>query len=218
MAAPRLTADVPEPTAVPRRDFLGRALAALTGGALLARPRAARAAIQGTSPFVGEIQMFAGNFAPTGWALCNGQLLSIASNTALFSLLGTTYGGNGTTTFGLPDLRGRVPIHPGQGPGLSARSLGEVSGTEAYTLIASEMPAHTHTEGASTVNGAADNPTARVPARMPGAILQYAAASNVDLSGAAVASSGASQPHNNMQPYLAVTYIIALQGIFPQRP
>jgi len=218
LAAPRLSPDAPEPTAVPRRDFLGRALAALTGGALLGRPRAARAAIQGTTPFVGEIQMFAGNFAPTGWALCNGQLLSIASNTALFSLLGTTYGGNGQTTFALPDLRGRVPIHPGQGPGLSARLLGEVGGTETYTLGANEMPAHTHTEAASTANGVADSPTGRMPARMPGAIPQYGSTSNVNLAAAAVANSGGSQPHNNLQPYLAVTYIIALQGVYPSRP
>jgi microcystin-dependent protein len=172
----------------------------------------------GLDPFLGEIQMFAGNYAPTGWALCDGQLLSIAQNTALFSLLGTTYGGNGTTTFALPDLRGRVPIQPGQGPGLTQRDLGEVGGTETLTLNANQIPAHTHTAGASTANGVADGPSGRVPARMPGAIPQYAAAGNADMAAAAVGNSGGGQPHNNMQPYLTITYIIALQGVYPQRP
>lgn len=218
MAAPRLSAAGPEQAAVPRRDFLGRVLAALGGGALFARPRAARAEILGTTPFLAEIQMFAGNFPPKGWAFCNGQLLAISTNTALFSLLGTTYGGNGTTNFALPDLRGRVPIHPGQGPGLSNHSLGEVSGTETIALIASQMPAHTHTAGASSGNGVADGPGGRVQARMPSATPQYAATSNADLAAAAVSNSGGSQPHNNLQPYLTITYVIALQGVYPSRP
>src|SRR5690242_5317256 len=164
------------------------------------------------NPFLGEIRIFAGNFAPRGWALCNGQLLAISQNTALFSLLGTTYGGNGQTTFALPDLRGRVPIGTGQGRGLTARNLGEVAGTETLTLDATQMPAHTHAAGASAGNGAADSPTGRVLARMPGAIPQYGAASNADMAAAAAANSGGNQPHNNMQPFLTVTYIIALQG------
>jgi microcystin-dependent protein len=168
-------------------------------------------------PFVGEIQMFGGNFAPVGWALCNGQLLSIASNTALFSLLGTTYGGNGTTTFGLPDLRGRVPISFGQGPGLSLRDLGESGGVEAVTLLTTEMPVHTHSLGASPSNGTTSAAAGRVDARSPAAIPQYAAASDSNLGAAAVGSAGGSQPHNNLQPYLAVTFIIATQGIYPAR-
>jgi len=167
------------------------------------------------SPFVGEVRAFAGNFAPLGWALCNGQLLSISQNTALFSLLGTTYGGNGQTTFALPDLRGRVPIQPGQGPGLSDRQLGEVGGAENQTLTPAQIPAHGHGFAASTANGLSDSPTGGVPARTPSAIPQYAAAANADLAAGAVGASGGDQPHNNMQPYLAVTYIIALQGIYP---
>jgi microcystin-dependent protein len=167
--------------------------------------------------FVGEVRVFAGNFPPSGWAFCNGQLLPISQNTALFSLLGTYYGGDGLSTFALPDLRGRVPIHPGQGPGLTHRTLGETGGTETHVLTMAEMPAHTHTVAASSANGAADSPAGRVMARSPAAVPQYAATANADLSGMAVAPSGGSQPHNNMQPYLAVTYIIALQGIFPPR-
>jgi len=168
-------------------------------------------------PFIGEIQIFAGNFAPTGWAFCDGQLLPIASNTALFSLLGTTYGGNGQTTFALPDLRGRVPIHPGQGPGLSPRSLGESAGVENVTLATTEMAAHAHTLGASSASGSSDSPAGKVAARSPAAIPQYAAVANANLAATAIGSAGGSQPHNNMQPYLALTYIIALTGIFPSR-
>jgi microcystin-dependent protein len=169
------------------------------------------------APFVGEVQIFAGNYAPTGWALCDGQLMAIAQNTALFSLLGNTYGGDGISTFALPDLRGRVPIHPGQGNGLSNRNLGEVGGAETQTLSAAQMPSHTHTMGASAANGATDSPGGRVLARAPGAIPQYGATANVDLAAAAVGSSGGGQPHNNMQPYLTLNYIIALQGIYPSR-
>lgn len=168
--------------------------------------------------FVGEVRIFAGTFAPNGWAFCNGQLLPISQNTALFSLLGTFYGGDGQSTFALPDLRGRVPIHPEQGPGLTNRLLGETGGSETHVLATAEMPAHTHTVAASSANGAADSPAGRVMARSPAAIPQYAASPDADLSGMAVSNSGGDQPHNNMQPYLTVTYIIALQGIFPPRP
>lgn len=171
-----------------------------------------------TQPFVGEVQIFAGNYAPTGWALCDGQLLPISQNTALFSLLGTNYGGNGISTFALPDLRGRAPIHPGQGNGLSNRNLGEVGGIEFITLTAAQIPSHTHTISGSAANGAADSPGGRVLARAPGAIPQYGATPNVDLAATAVGSSGGGQPHNNLQPYLTLNYIIALQGIFPSRP
>jgi len=172
-------------------------------------------------PFIGEVRIFAGNFAPTGWALCDGQLLSIASNTALFSLLGTTYGGNGVNTFGLPDLRGRVPIQPGQGPGLSLHDLGERAGVESLTLLATEMPQHTHAVSASNANGNSDAAAGRFAARSASAVQQYstnADAIDTTLSAAAVGSSGGSQPHNNMQPYLVLNFIIALQGIYPPRP
>lgn len=168
--------------------------------------------------FVGEVRAFAGTFAPNGWAFCNGQLLPISQNTALFSLLGTTYGGDGMSTFALPDLRGRVPIHPGQGPGLTNRVLGEVGGSETHALTTAEIPPHTHTVAASSANGAADNPAGRLMARSPAAIPRYAASPNVSLSSMAVSLTGDDQPHNNLQPYLTVTYIIALQGIFPPRP
>src|SRR4051812_21193521 len=190
MAARRTPAAAATDSAVPRRDFLGRALAVLTGGALVARPRRAAAAPLGITPFLAQIQILAGNVVPNGWALCNGQLLAISQNTALFSLLGTTYGGNGISTFALPDLRGRVPIQPGQGSGLSLRNLGESGGTETCTLSAAEIPVHTHTVGASTANGVSDGPGGRVPARMPSAVPQYAPSANVDLAAAAVGNGG----------------------------
>ena len=168
------------------------------------------------TPFIGQITLFAGNFAPRGWAFCNGQILSIAQNTALFSILGTTYGGNGQTTFALPDLRGRVPMHPGQGPGLSSRTLGEVGGTETTTLNVSQLPAHTHpvapqaNDGAQTTN----RPGGAYPAR-GGA---YAGSPGATPMGATPSGpAGSSQPHNNVQPYLGLNYIIALEGIFPSR-
>jgi microcystin-dependent protein len=168
-------------------------------------------------PFIAEVRMFAGGIVPVGWALCDGQILPIAQYTALFSLLGTTYGGNGVNTFALPDLRGRVPVHFGQGPGLSNRDLGEVIGEEAHTLNVTEMPTHNHSVGASTANGNSDSADGRVMARSPAAIPQYQNNSNTNLAPAAVANTGGSQPHNNMQPYLCVSFIIALQGIFPPR-
>lgn len=172
-------------------------------------------------PFIGEIRAFPFHFAPTGWARCDGQLLSIPQNTALFSLLGTTYGGNGVTTFGLPDLRGRVPIGPGQGPGLSARARGEMGGAPSVTLISSEMPNHAH-----QLRADGDPATVRRPAgdRAMGATVEGAAYAPtaagpvVALSSSAAATAGGSQPHNNMQPTLVFNYCIALQGVFPQRP
>ena len=166
------------------------------------------------TPFIAEIVMFGGNFAPRGWAFCQGQLLSIAQNTALFSLLGTTYGGNGQTTFALPDLRGRVPIQQGSGPGLTPRVLGEQGGTETVTLQVTQMPAHTHTVSASTAAAGDTVPTGNV---LSEGSIYHAAPGNTTLSPTAIGASGGSQPHNNIQPFLALNFIIATQGIFPSR-
>jgi len=171
--------------------------------------------------FVAEIRIFAGNFAPTGWALCNGQLLPISQNTALFSLLGTTYGGDGKSTFGLPNLQGATPLGSGQGPGLSLRDLGEMGGQQAVTLLTSEMPAHTHV-AAGTPSGGTNSPANACwgQAKMGKTGLAcYAASSadNVTMKPQALAVLGGSLPHNNMPPFLCLTFIIALQGIFPSR-
>lgn len=171
-----------------------------------------------SQPFIAEIRIFGGNFAPTGWARCEGQLLPIAQNTALFSLIGTTYGGNGTSTYGLPDLRGRAPMQFGQGPGLSDRVLGEQDGAENVTLLSTQMPAHSHSPLGSTAagsQGAASGGTwaSSSGGRTPPPLYQNVknTAMRTDLVGFA----GGNQPHNNMQPYLAITFIIALQGVFP---
>jgi microcystin-dependent protein len=164
-------------------------------------------------PFLGEIRAFGFNFAPRGWAMCNGQLLPIAQNQALFSLLGTTYGGNGQTTFALPDLRGRVPIHMGQGPGLSSKDLGEQAGQEAQTLSVNEMPAHTHAQPASSGEQDTNRPGNAVPAR--GGV--YAGSGDGSTFMDPTTTTGGSQPHNNMQPYLVLNYCIAITGIFPSR-
>jgi microcystin-dependent protein len=174
-----------------------------------------------SEPYLGEIRMFAGNFAPTGWALCNGQLLPIAQNQALFSLLGTTYGGNGQTTFALPDLRGRVPMHWGAGPGLTPRTIGEVGGTESVTLLSNQMPVHTHAAAASTQAGNSIEPNGTVWAAVVDANSQpvsaYGTVPNTTLSPQAIGLAGGSQPHENLQPYECVTFIIALQGVYPSR-
>jgi microcystin-dependent protein len=167
-------------------------------------------------PFIGEVRMFAGSIVPTGWALCNGQLVPIAQNVALFSILGTAFGGDGQVTFALPDLQGRVPVHPGQGPGLSNRTRGQALGSEAHTLGLAEMPAHTHSLGASA-NGISNSPAGRVLAQSPAAIPQFEASADTALSASAVTTTGADQPHNNMQPYLTFYFCIALQGVFPPR-
>jgi microcystin-dependent protein len=170
-------------------------------------------------PFVAEIRIFPFNFAPKGWAWCDGQLLPLSQNTALFSLLGTTYGGNGKSNFALPDLQGRTPMHPGQGPGLSLHDLGETGGEETVTLIDSENPFHTHGMRAQTVDNADITNVSNIAAFAPtvGGSL-YQSASNGQLAFQALPVQGGSQPHNNMPPYLTITFIIALQGIFPQRP
>lgn len=167
-------------------------------------------------PFIGEIRMFAGNFAPNGWAFCEGQLQAIAQNTALFSLLGTTYGGDGQTTFALPDLRGRVPMHMGQGPGLSNRVLGELSGTETVTLTSNQLPAHTHTLQASSSGAETSAPSGGVLA-MPENAVYTGQTPNTALNSAALTNVGGSQPHDNFMPYLCVNFIISLYGIFPSQ-
>ncbi|PUA81375.1 phage tail protein [Nocardioides currus] len=175
-------------------------------------------------PFVAEIRAFPFNFAPRGWAFCNGQLLPISQNTALFSLLGTTYGGNGTSTFALPDLQGRAAVHPGQGPGLSLRALGETGGVESVTLLESEIPHHRHTLRADQQQATQARPAdGRVLAASLGGMAYAvpavggAAPSPTTASPSVLAPAGGSQPHNNMQPYLTLNYCIALQGVFPPR-
>ena len=172
-----------------------------------------------SEPFVAEIKIFAGNFAPTGWATCDGQLLSISQNTALFSLLGTTFGGDGRSNFALPNLQGRAPMAPGQGPGLSDHQLGESSGTEYVSLGVNELPSHNHNFMAANFPGDSNQPTNNAIARSSeGAVYSTATSPLVQLSPNALAPTGDYSPHNNMQPYLTLTFIIALQGVFPQRP
>jgi microcystin-dependent protein len=169
-------------------------------------------------PFVAEIRIFPFGFAPTGWALCDGQLIPISQNTSLFSLLGTTYGGDGKSTFALPDLQGSAPMHPGQGPGLSLHDLGEVGGSETVTLLQSEVPLHSHAWQASNSDATDQTPAGELMAVGTGGITTYAQPSALTALGAqAVAPVGGGQPHNNMQPYLTLNFCIALQGVFPPR-
>ncbi len=170
-------------------------------------------------PFVAEIRIFPFNFAPKGWAWCDGQLLPLSQNTALFSLLGTTYGGNGKSNFALPDLQGRAPMHPGQGPGLSLHGLGETSGSETVTLLESEIPSHTHALGA-VAGDPADQfaPTPATTFARSNSGNAWAPAANLTaLAPEALAPAGGDTPHNNMQPYLTFYFCIALQGVFPPR-
>lgn len=174
-----------------------------------------------SDPFVAEIRMFAGNFAPVGWALCNGQLLPISQNTALFSLLGTNYGGDGRSTFGLPNLQGAAPVHQGAGPGLSPRDVGETGGQQFVTLLQSEIPAHTHTVEGVAVSSGLGSPAGNVWGTMGrgrgNAYVPSDPATNVSMSPLATSVAGGGQPHNNMPPYLTLTFMIALLGVFPAR-
>jgi microcystin-dependent protein len=179
-----------------------------------------------SEPFLGQIIMVGFNFAPRGWAFCNGQILSIAQNTALFSLLGTTYGGNGQTTFALPDLRGRVPIQQGQGPGLSPYSLGQVGGTESTTLNSTNVPPHSHTlnvAGTAKGNSALPNNNWFAIGFDPNNnanLNNYSTAGPTGptaMNPGTITGGGSSQPFNNLQPYLCISFCIALEGIFPSR-
>ena len=174
-------------------------------------------------PFVAEIRIFPFNFAPKGWAFCNGQLLPLSQNTALFSLLGTTYGGDGKSTFALPNLQGSAPMHPGQGQGLSLRDLGQIGGSETVTLLQSEMPFHAHGVGrASTAAGDSVLPEncvwAQAGAGRGAAALYIAGPPTGKVNPNSLTPAGGSLPHNNMQPYLTLNFCIALQGVFPARP
>ena len=169
-------------------------------------------------PFIGEIRIFAGNFAPRGWALCDGQLLSVSQNDALFSLFGTIYGGDGRTTFALPDLRGRVPVHQGQGPGLTDRRIGAKAGAENVTLTAGQVSAHTHTLRGSSNFGSDTSPTNNVMATASGAnIYNSGAATLTQLDLGAVSPTGNSQAHTNVMPFQCVNFIVALFGVYPSR-
>ena len=171
-----------------------------------------------SEPFIGEIRIFAGNYAPIGWALCAGQLLPISSNTALFSLLGTTYGGDGKVTFALPNFQSRIPMHPGNGPGLTPRDLGEMDGVETVTITPAQAPAHSHVLRAASQNAAASDPAGNVLANSGQAGLYAAGPADTPMSSGVAAPVGGEQPHNNLMPHLAMTFIIATQGVYPQRP
>ena len=203
--------------------FKSRPLATLLGAATLTAGLAQPA--QASEPFIAEIVMFGGNFAPRSWAFCDGQLLSIANNTALFSLLGTTYGGDGRTTFGLPDLRGRTAIHPGNGPGLSSYRLGEKGGSESVRLTVSQIPSHNHSVSAvlkgKDTSGNSASPNNNTLASKSRTNIYSSDAPDVNMTAASVAGAqsnvGGSTGHENRMPFLAVNHIIALFGVYPSR-
>src|SRR5215472_14635650 len=172
------------------------------------------------NPFLAEIRIFPFNFPPKGWAFCDGQLLPLSQNTALFSLLGTTYGGDGKSNFALPNLQGSAPMFNGQGPGLSLHDLGETGGSDTVTLLESEIPSHTHALQASSHNANVGTPSASVALGRSSPATMYktpAGAQPVPMNGSAVAPAGGDQPHNNLMPYLTLNFCIALQGVFPPR-
>jgi microcystin-dependent protein len=171
-----------------------------------------------SEPFVGEVRMFAGNFAPRGWAFCDGQMLAVSQNDALFSLLGTIYGGDGRTTFGLPDLRGRIPIHAGSGPGLSPRSLGSKAGAENVTLTTNQLPSHSHEFTATTANATDSTPNNTMTMGKGVGFDPYIDQNgSVSMNANNVTAVGGSQSHTNIMPFLCVNFIIALVGIYPSR-
>ena len=172
-----------------------------------------------SDPFMGEIRIVGFNFAPRGWAFCNGQLMSLAQNTALFSLFGTTFGGNGTSTFALPNLEGRAPMQFGNGPGLTPRKLGESGGTPAVTLLESQIPSHNHPVHANGNAGDLQIPSpARALARTSPGFAWGTGAADATFAPQAIGVTGESQSHDNMQPFLVMNFVVALQGVFPSRP
>ena len=170
-----------------------------------------------SEPFVAEIRIFAGNFAPRGWAFCDGQLLPISQNTALFSLIGTTYGGDGRTTTALPNLKGRAPMHPGHGPGLTSRRLGERGGVETVTLTEAQMPSHNHTANGTTNAANQRDPSNHLAGTAAGRGTNLYADSSNTGAFRELTDTGGGQAHNNMQPYLVMNFIIALVGLYPSR-
>lgn len=221
-----------------RRNFITKSLAGLLGVTMLAKAEDLFAIksktgylyikqdgevitnyspSSGDTPFMGELSLFAFGFAPQGWAICSGQLLAIAQNSALFSLLGTLYGGNGTTTFALPDLRGRTPISSGQGPGLSNYSQGTALGTESVTLNTSQLPAHNHSLAGNSGTGTLSDPTGNYIAQYGEGVKAFTSLSNTTLNSSSVTNAGGGQAHSNLQPYLTLNWCIALQGVFPSQ-
>jgi len=171
-----------------------------------------------SEPFVGEIRMFAGNFAPRGWAFCDGQLLAVSQNDALFSLLGTIYGGDGRTTFGLPDMRGRIPVHAGTGPGLNTIRLGAKAGAEDVTLTVNQLPSHKHNVSANSAAATSSDPTGNVTANTaPTNVYSSSLATPQTMNSAAITATGGSRSHSNLMPSLCVHFIMALVGIYPSR-
>lgn len=169
-------------------------------------------------PYVGEIRMFAGNFAPNGWLFCEGQLLPISENETLFQLIGTTYGGDGKSNFALPNLQGRAPMHPGQGPGLILHALGEVDGSETVTLLESEIPAHSHAMRCATQDNADVKQITNTASFAPATGgTPYQPSPDTSLAPQALLPAGGAAPHNNLMPYLTFNFCIALQGVFPPR-
>jgi len=172
-----------------------------------------------SEPFVAEIRIFAGNFAPRSWAFCDGQLLPVSQNTALFSLIGTTYGGDGRSTTALPNLQGRMPMHPGRGPGLTSRRLGQRGGVEMETLTEAQMPSHTHTLRCANIPFGVQTPNNQrvVDRTNVDAYQTNTSASLVSMATQSLPNAGGSQPHNNLSPFIAMNFIIALQGLYPSR-
>jgi microcystin-dependent protein len=170
-----------------------------------------------SDPYIGEIRIFGGNFAPQGWAFCYGQLMPIAENDALFTLIGTTYGGDGQSTFALPNLSGRVPIHQGQGPGLTNRIIGEASGSETVTLGTNQMPFHSHVTLAASAGGNQPGPGGGVWAAASSLNPYATVAADTNMNSSTIAPAGNSQPHENRMPYLAISFIISLFGIYPSQ-
>ena len=170
-----------------------------------------------SEPFIAEVRIFAGNFAPRGWAFCDGQLLPVAQNTALFSLIGTTYGGDGRTTTALPNLQGRAPMHPGRGPGLTERRLGHQGGVESITLSQAQMPDHSHTLRGTVSRGSSSQPQGNAFNRSVGDTAYHTPTNLTGMAPTMASNTGGSQAHNNLQPFLTLNFIIALQGLYPSR-